>query len=409
MSAVFLILIVIPNLINAVENFKVDIHGYISQGFLFSSENNFLADTKNGTFQFNEFGINFGTVLNERVRLGIQFAGRDLGDTGNDKIIIDWAYADYDLTDWIGLRAGKMKLPFGFYNKTRDIDMLRTFILLPQGFYNDIFRDIYTAIKGVGLYGMFSLKKMGTLSYQLLLGTTEIDTEGSINKTINGMGFLDVEKSNVNISYNGSIIWETPLKGLRVGMTLNRAKIKFNGAITQDIYVPIEYPPYAVNIARKGDLYSGRIPKLDVKTYSLEYTWNNLVLATEYMNFYQKWKLTMSNGYTMDIKKSDGENYYVSGSYRFCDWFEFGSYYSVCYLDKNNKTGVNMNPPYSAYQKDICTTLRFDLNSHTTFKLENHFMNGTAQCYPQDNLNALGVPEFKKNWILFAAKMSYSF
>ena len=143
---VFLVSVFIPVSALTQESFKIDIHGYISQGYLISNRNNFLANTENGTFHFNELGINFSTELTEKIRLGIQFAARDLGDSGNDKVIIDWAYADYQWRDWLGLRLGKIKMPVGFYNKTRDIDMLRTFILLPQGIYLENYRDACTSV-----------------------------------------------------------------------------------------------------------------------------------------------------------------------------------------------------------------------------------------------------------------------
>jgi len=62
------------------EQLKIDIHGYISQGFMYSNHNNYLADTEKGTFQFNELGINFSDDLTDRLRIGIQLAARDLGE-----------------------------------------------------------------------------------------------------------------------------------------------------------------------------------------------------------------------------------------------------------------------------------------------------------------------------------------
>ncbi len=53
---------------------EVDIHGFISQGYMKSSDYNFyLAETEDGTFQFNEMGINFSTELTDSLRLGMQF------------------------------------------------------------------------------------------------------------------------------------------------------------------------------------------------------------------------------------------------------------------------------------------------------------------------------------------------
>ena len=86
----------------------VQIHGFLSQGYLKSSANNYLADTEDGTFQFNEFGINFTTDLADGLHMGMQLFARDLGSLGNDDVIIDWAYADYFYKSWLGIRiAGR--------------------------------------------------------------------------------------------------------------------------------------------------------------------------------------------------------------------------------------------------------------------------------------------------------------
>jgi len=78
----------------AQERDRIDVHGFLSQGFLQSDRNNFYAKTKAGTFQFNEFGINFATELTDRLRTGLQLLSRDLGNIGNNKVDIDWAYAE---------------------------------------------------------------------------------------------------------------------------------------------------------------------------------------------------------------------------------------------------------------------------------------------------------------------------
>lgn len=67
----------------------IDIHGFISQGFLRSSEYNYLANSsKDGSFQYNEMGINFSKELNDKLRIGLQFFPRDVGDAANNKITV---------------------------------------------------------------------------------------------------------------------------------------------------------------------------------------------------------------------------------------------------------------------------------------------------------------------------------
>ncbi len=44
----------------AAELLGIDIHGFASQGYINTTEHNFFGDTKNGSLDFNEVGLNFG-------------------------------------------------------------------------------------------------------------------------------------------------------------------------------------------------------------------------------------------------------------------------------------------------------------------------------------------------------------
>ena len=129
----------------------VQVHGFISQGYMQSTENDFLGHTHEGTFEFNEFGINFSTELTDELRVGMQFFARDLGLLGNGELLVDWAYGDYKWKNWLGIRAGKIKMPLGLYNEYRDLDLARTNIFMPQGVYNETWRSTFNAIKGIDM------------------------------------------------------------------------------------------------------------------------------------------------------------------------------------------------------------------------------------------------------------------
>ena len=75
--------------INAFDN-SVFINGFISQGYLKTENNGYLGDTEDGTFNFNEMGLNISTSPISRLRFGMQLFARDIGDFGNDELIIDW-------------------------------------------------------------------------------------------------------------------------------------------------------------------------------------------------------------------------------------------------------------------------------------------------------------------------------
>ncbi len=79
LTGILLILGAKTNLFAFQNDWEVMIHGFASQGFLQSTDNEFLGETSNGTFNFNEIGINFAVQLTDELRFGIQLFSRDLG------------------------------------------------------------------------------------------------------------------------------------------------------------------------------------------------------------------------------------------------------------------------------------------------------------------------------------------
>jgi len=92
----------------------VNIHGYIAQGYLQSSDFDIYVDgTEKGTFEFNELAITFSSYPTEKLFLGTQFLAMDFGNIGNDEVVIDWASASYHWKDYAGLRIDIIKIPHG--------------------------------------------------------------------------------------------------------------------------------------------------------------------------------------------------------------------------------------------------------------------------------------------------------
>ena len=105
------------------ESEDISMHGFVSQGYLRSSDNNYLGNSKDGSFEFNEIGVNFAIPVSDSLQFGIQFFSRDLGETGNNELIVDWALLDYNYRAWLGFRAGKIKLPF-FTERGQGLDQI---------------------------------------------------------------------------------------------------------------------------------------------------------------------------------------------------------------------------------------------------------------------------------------------
>ncbi len=202
----------------ALETGDIEIHGFISQGYLFTDKNNYLAETEDGTIEFNEMGINFSTDLTEQLHIGVQFFARDLGTVGNDEVVLDWAFADYRWRDWLGFRAGKIKIDYGLYNETREMDMLRTGVMLPQSVYSEFWRDSFSGIKGAALYGYVPLSVMGRFSYDFQIGAMNFkEDEGfSLSFAPKLHETMYISDMNADYAWFADFQWHTPLPGLKL-------------------------------------------------------------------------------------------------------------------------------------------------------------------------------------------------
>ena len=140
---------------------ELQVHGFISQGFLLTSANDYLARSSKGSFEFTELGLNFTLPATDRLTLGLQIFSHALGPVGDYRAILDWYSLDYHWRDWLGIRAGRVKVPFGLYNDSSDIDSARTAILLPQSIYPASNRDFLLAQTGGELYGFKDLGAAG--------------------------------------------------------------------------------------------------------------------------------------------------------------------------------------------------------------------------------------------------------
>lgn len=374
----------------------IEIHGFASTGYMRSDHNNYLVPSEEGSFEFNEAGINFTTSLTDDIHAGIQLFSRDLGDIGNNDVKLDWAFLDYQWKEELGLRLGKMKVPHGLYNDTWDYDLLRTSILLPQGVYDEGFRETLVSSQGISIYGNISLGGGGRLGYNALAGTSGIGSDSGIAKIFSGND-MTFQSATIKYIAGGRMNWHTPLQGLMLGATIYQVDLTVNTESTS--------APIAIEID---------IPELQIFGSSVEYNIGDLTAAAEY------YRMKIEPSTTMDMSRlgqpnpdpiedsTETETYYGLISYRFTDWFEAGVYYSVYYPDMDDRDGDNQVamglPDYTAWQKDLTISTRFDMTDFWLVKLEVHFMDGVALCTVVDNPDG-----FEKDWMLFAVKTSFNF
>ncbi len=363
--------------------YSLEIHGFATQGaFITTPGVNFLSVNSNhGSVEFSEVGLNATKQVTDKLRFGLQLFAQRIGaddDFVTYSVKADWFYLDYHFRDWLGLRVGRTKLPFGLYNDTSDIDAARVPILLPQAAYPLSNREVLLAQTGAELYGYKTIGPVGALEYRLYGGTIFVDNPPTVGAP------YQIKSASVPYIFGGRLVWETPLQGLRFAGSLQTLRLdtQLQFATTPPTNIKVDIP-YTLWMA------------------SIEYVHDDLLLAVEY----GEWAAQSDSSNPalfphLVIKNQRG---YVMASYRIFSWLHPGVYYSVLFpTDGQYKTRADE-------QLDLAGTLRFDIiANHWIAKLEGHFMAGTASIDPSINANkALTV--MPARWGLFMATTTVYF
>lgn len=369
----------------------VEIHGFVSQGFILGIQNEYLARSKRGSVEFSEAGINFTKPLTSNLRAGLQLFAHDLGPLGNYRTQFDWYYLAYHATDWLGVRVGRIKVPFGLYNELNDIDVARVPILLPQSIYQADHREYLFAQTGGEVYGDIALPGAGSLEYRVYGGTLSSDLPRTAPE---GVTVADVR---VPYLYGGRLLWYTPLEGLAAGMSGQGVRFDVDYRLDAD---------YLAGLQAEGLVPPEQGAELPVKlrvirwVASLQYAAYDWELSAEY----SRWAGDIYSR-TPEFLPPHlvNERYYVMASYRLSPWFTPGVYYSGFFANVDERKG------HENYQHDVAATTRFDLNAHWLLKLEGHLMRGTAALDNPTLNGGANRADLEPTWGMLLAKTTAYF
>jgi len=355
---------------------ELQVHGFISQGFLLTSANDYLARSSKGSFEFTELGLNFTLPATDRLTLGLQIFSHALGPIGDYRATLDWYSLDYHWRDWLGIRAGRVKVPFGLYNDSSDIDSARTSILLPQSIYPASNRDFLLAQTGGEVYGFKDLGVAGGLDYRLYGGTIFLDVKQQAGSP------FSVVDLNVPFVAGGRMLWLPPVEGLRLGGSLQFLRLETH-------LLP----------ASSSSSVAVNIPAM-LWVASVEYIVRDLLFAAEY----SRWRVRAesSNPAMFPETLTFSERAYALTSYRLNSWLQAGAYYSLLFPNVSQRGGPQ------GRQLDAALTLRFDVNSFWLIKLEGHYMHGTAGLSSSLNGNR-PLSTLTPDWALFTVKTTAFF
>jgi hypothetical protein len=363
-------------------NRTVQVHGFASQGFVYTDQNNWLTmNTSQGSAAMTDMGLNLSSQLTDKFRIGAQVYDRNLGQLGQWHPSLDWALGDYRFTNWFGIRAGKVKTTMGLYNDSQDLDFLHVFALLPQGVYPTDLRDTTIAHTGGDIYGNVLLHHhLGDISYTAFVGHRS-------DSLYSGYPYLVTQwevffRSLGGLQYGGDVRWNTAVKGLMIGASRMNQEITGKGSFVNLLNPSAGQVPYETSTSAYW-----------TNQFYGEYRLGKLDLNAEYRRYFNRVPYSPGADTETDVR-----GWYASGSYRLCRRLEVGSYYSH-YVVTDSATGAaqliltpqtDTNLPQNhVYDKVVAA--RVDLNRLVYVKVEGHFMDGYGigsypdGFYPQQN------------------------
>ena len=373
---------------NIRENLRIQ--GFAGQSFIATSNNDVFGNTdEGGSFGFTEIGLNAIYRPLPKLQLSGQMLSRRAGEGNSGIPRLDFAFLDYRLysqeTNQFGIRFGRLKNPWGFYNDTRDVPFTRPSILLPQSIYFDRTRNVGLSSDSVQFYGETSHATWGDFSFQFGIARPIVDdrdTEVSLIPRAQG-------NLSPDITILGRGLYESPNKRFRFAVS--------------GIWFNADYKPGTADTLGPGAIQFSPI------YVSAQYNTERWSLTSEYA--IRKFRYKNFGDQMFDSQDFYGESFYFQGEYRFSHKWEALMRYDVLFTNRNDRDGSKYAaltglPAYTRFAKDLTLGLRWNINTQIMARFEYHRINGTGWLSPLDNPNPFNL---SKNWDLFAVQLSFRF
>ncbi|MBS3953256.1 MAG: hypothetical protein KGZ88_09930 [Methylomicrobium sp.] len=362
-------------------------HGFLTQAVFHSSDNNIYGQSDDGLSPgLTEIGLNLSYRPIDRLRIAAQGLFRRAGDVDPGSLRLDYGLVDLSLIEFeslrVGLRGGRVKIPYGLYNETRDVSFTHPGILLAQGIYFDRSRSLFMSVDGGAVY-FDHTNEWGDLSYKLVFGLPQADNE--IMTAV--LGPFSQGELNSKPGFATQLNYE--MMGGRYVFAVSYVDLELH-------YGPVQ----------TDSINAGRLSFRPL-VVSAQYNGEKFGLTGEYL--YQ-WNRFSGFGQSFPDKASATESWYVESTYRFIPQLQGAIRYNVLYIDTHDKQGSRVGllgvPDHVAYAKDWMVSMRWDVTPSWMLRAEYHRIEGTAWMPSADNPDPNST---QKYWDLYGLQLSYRF
>ena len=363
---------------------SVQIHGFLSQGFINTSDNNFFGHSDDSiSTDFRELGLNGSWQIMSDLQVAMQGVYRNAGKTDDLGFRLDYGVANYNLysseNDLLTLRGGRVPTPLGFYNETRDVAATRPSILLPQSIYFDINRNLALSADGGYIYGEHRTD-YGDFSLNI----------GSVIPRTNDPDFNNNILQNLPGHMTGDVSWVG-----RLGYDWRNGLVKLGISIAD---------------------FNAHNQKSDVsEIFTRKFKLNPLILSAQYNA--ENWSITSEYSlrrakivsFGLPTQATTIQGFYVQGTYRIIDSLEALVRYDDLVWNIDDKDGKEFAkltglPNYSRFARDWTFGLRYEILPSLLLSGEYHMVNGTGWLSGLENPNGT-----TQHWNLYTMMISYNF
>ncbi len=385
----------------------LQIHGFAAQGLVISKGNNVNGDStgKGGSSDFRELGVNFSYRPQGSLLLAAQMAAVEAGKAIDEAPVLEYGLLDYTALSGesgrLGLRAGKLKLPIGLYNDSRDAVFTRPSILLPQGIYLETSGARafgYFSLEGAGLYGDVYAGEHAV--YAELVAVTPQSLGDAADIAIlrsPATGRFEVDRGlvmRVADDYDGG--------RFRAAASLLTTTLQYKAS-------GAPFNPTTNPFDQDGELDFGQA------VLSLQYNWPSLTLTAEYVR--RDFKL--DDLLSPPIPQADSTTHlkptgvYLQGTYRVTPKWSGLLRYDEQIRDGQDRSGREQSarfgkPRHYYFAHDWTAGTRYDLSSSVSLWAEFHYVDGAAWVNPLDN-PGFSTGGAERYWNLFTVMAALRF
>lgn len=395
----------------------ITVKGYLSQGYINTSGNNYLGNNQGGSFDFGEAGFNLYYRPIDRMYFSAQLISRNMGDyaSGEDDLKLDYGLIGFNLVSSnvydLNLRVGRFKYSYGLLNDIQDISVATPGILAPQIMYFDYILNTLS-VDGIQIEQNVRFDDIGSFRFDLLYGK-HIDEDDKENKLL--IDFIENTKpystgaTGEVSSYDGVGSMRLMYFSADNSLLLGYTRTFYDGTTT--LYASNSYFSYNNIIDGSSD------------TFSFEYISDKWTLTGEYHSIFSKNDSKLSSVFwssdAVEKREIRSEGYYLQFAYQLRHDFETIVRYEAYFSNKSDRDGFKWAKTagdpfkdYYRYSKDLIIGATYDINDSFTLKSEFHVVDGAALNFAA---LSIGAPEFDINegldryWNMFLLELTYSF